>query len=235
MKARSADYVRRHAYQSKNPMRHICLHHYWPVLILLSACSSLPKPSPQPLLWQNTAVLLPAKLQAGCLLPAPSLLEAVKAPSTVRLVIRVNEFGHPTEARVVETTGDQKIDEAFVSSATNCSFSPASSGGVPTAYWYELRYSWAQSQNFVGPARCFREPYPRRALLAGETATVKVQFRLPSNGGAVQTRVTSSQPSPLLSTVSVNAVERCLEHSEARKGIDIDRWYGISYDWRIQE
>ncbi len=205
------------------------------MMIVLAGCTSHQKPPSIPPELLKGAVLSPAKMQAGCLLPEPSLLDAVRVPTTIEMNIKVGASGHPVDARILKSTGYAVLDDAFVSAAKNCSFSPATANGTPTDYWYKLPYTWAPKQNFAGPSRCFPLPYPRSALFSGETDTVKVEFRLHSNSPTIETRFTSAQKIPVLTQLSVSAVERCFDHSEVRQGLDVERWYSVSFDWRIRE
>ena len=204
-----------------------------PPLALAAAVTACTAPPRSPV--QGPAAFTPASLKAGCLLPDPELLGTADRPIATTLRVRVDEAGTATDAQVVESTGSDRLDDAFRAAARRCLFTPAETDGTPTRDSHELAYAWTPDQSFLGPARCFMPPYPRRALRAGDEATVRIQFLVPSAGGAVQVRAQATPASTALSTASTEAVTQCLAHPEARVGIAPDTWHAVHYVWRLED
>lgn len=86
----------------------------------------------------------PARLDvAGCEKPEfPTRWQTDSDGGDVLVAFLVGSDGKVMESKVIESSGDVRVDRASARAAARCNFKPAARDGKAIASWTQVRYSW---------------------------------------------------------------------------------------------
>lgn len=86
----------------------------------------------------------PARLDVdGCEKPAfPTRWQTDSDGGDVLVAFLVGSDGKVKESKVIESSGDVRVDRASARAAARCHFTPAARDGKAVASWTQVRYSW---------------------------------------------------------------------------------------------
>jgi hypothetical protein len=202
---------------------------------LLTACSAPPKRQ-----LPTTPVKFDAVLQSGCLMPEPSeFLSATQKNSILRL--HITQTGRVSSAAIIRTSGSQSLDASLAAAASRCTFAPAYLVNVAERKRgdieddYTLNVTWSKITTMVGPLRCFLPDYTLAARRAGEEGKVVLHFRVNGDYGTLETRIHPDSTGGVnLRSLSLRAVEACVEHKEVKASITPNAWYSIPFVWKLE-
>lgn len=80
---------------------------------------------------------------AGCEKPEfPTRWHSETDGGNVLVAFLVDSDGKVTESKVIESSGDVRVDRASVRAGARCNFKPGAKDGKATASWAQVRYSW---------------------------------------------------------------------------------------------
>jgi TonB family protein len=139
-------------------------------------------------------------------LPRGAISQA--APTVVEIV--VDATGKVEGVQVNQSSGDLALDQALVSAASKCRFTPGSRGGTLTALKTMWIYDWKRSGAHLAPApvlvapppsprptrpqieHCPKPEYPLAALRAEVQGTTIIKLSMNSSGKVTEAEVVQS-------------------------------------------
>jgi TonB family protein len=196
--------------------------------LMIAGCTHQPTRIDQ----SKDQIRIAPRLKDGCLRPDFSELAAIGGKAAIGLEISDN--GIPLSFQVLESSGSKVHDELIALAALKCKFIPGKIDGKPTNMKYRFAYTWPANEQLIGPNKCLPPTYPRLPFRYGEEGDVLVAFKIHPKNGEIDTRVAKSSGFPLLDKASVLALNRCLEHVEARNGLPLGEWSFAPFTWKLQ-
>lgn len=195
----------------------------------LTGCSTPPPSTPSTLMIRS----YPA-VQPGCLLPDKALFAEVPRARTIDLRLKVEVDGRASSATVTNPTGSAQLDEAFVTAALKCRYTPATKQDKTViASSYLMTQSWTPGQSFTGPQRCFLPDYPPSALRNAQSGEVRLRFMTPAALEAAPQVLVMPGTDPALAVPSKASAAACLTNPEARQGLKAEQWYEVSFHFHV--
>ena len=164
--------------------------------------------------------------------------ESLRANETgsTHLRIKVSAEGALIDARVVRSSGFERLDQATIEALTHCKYAPGMIDGVVVEGSATIAYNWRLEGPPPVPENSCAPEYPAESVRAEEQGKTKLQFQVNAAGQSANIVLVQSSGSPRLDEASMAALRRCrfrLPAAQAASAPPVSTT--VEFIWRLED